>query len=122
MAFQFVALAATPVANQAGPAGHNILHSIPQTFAPTALWHNRQLSTPKLVRPSGRDDLAEVAGARDRRGRLPKSRFSALLQRHPVPAARIVHRFKAAAQQRRAAAAPRGMSSEVLTDTHFRVS
>jgi hypothetical protein len=26
------------------------------------LWHNRQLSTPKLVRPSGRDDLAEVAG------------------------------------------------------------
>jgi ligand-binding SRPBCC domain-containing protein len=30
---------------------------------------------------------------RDRRGRLPKSRFSALLQRHPLPAARIVHRY-----------------------------
>ena len=30
---------------------------------------------------------------RDRRGRFPKSRFSALLQRHPLPAARIVHRY-----------------------------
>jgi hypothetical protein len=30
---------------------------------------------------------------RDRRSRFPKSRFSALLQRHPLPAARIVHRY-----------------------------
>src|ERR1035437_4971466 len=30
---------------------------------------------------------------RDRRNRFPKSRFSALLQRHPLPAARIVHRY-----------------------------
>jgi hypothetical protein len=26
-------------------------------------------------------------------GRFPKSQFSALLQRHPMPAARIVHRY-----------------------------
>ena len=30
---------------------------------------------------------------RDRRSRFPKNRFSALLQRHPLPAARIVHRY-----------------------------
>jgi len=30
---------------------------------------------------------------RDRRSRFPKSRFSALLQRHALPAARIVHRY-----------------------------
>ncbi len=30
---------------------------------------------------------------RDRRSRFPKSRFSALLQRHPLPVARIVHRY-----------------------------
>ena len=30
---------------------------------------------------------------RDRRGRFPKSQFTALLQRHPLPAARIVHRY-----------------------------
>ena len=30
---------------------------------------------------------------RDRRGRFPKSQFSALLQRHPLLAARIVHRY-----------------------------
>jgi RNA-directed DNA polymerase len=35
---------------------------------------------------------------RDRRGRFPKSRFSALLQRHPLPAARIVHRYTFASE------------------------
>jgi hypothetical protein len=35
---------------------------------------------------------------RDRRGRFPKSRFSALLQRHPLPAARIVHRYTLASK------------------------
>src|SRR3974390_3615202 len=36
------------------------------------LWHNRQLSTPKLVRPSGRDDLAEVAGGAGSEGGGPQ--------------------------------------------------
>jgi ligand-binding SRPBCC domain-containing protein len=35
---------------------------------------------------------------RDRKGRFPKSRFSALLQRHPLPAARIVHRYTFASE------------------------
>jgi group II intron reverse transcriptase/maturase len=35
---------------------------------------------------------------RDRRGRFPKSRFSALLKRHPLPAARIVHRYTFASE------------------------
>jgi RNA-directed DNA polymerase len=35
---------------------------------------------------------------RDRRGRFPKSQFSALLKRHPLPAARIVHRYIYASQ------------------------
>ena len=35
---------------------------------------------------------------RDRRGRFPKSRFSALLKRHPLPAARIVHRYTLASK------------------------
>ncbi|HEY6269146.1 MAG TPA: hypothetical protein VIX11_12670 [Candidatus Acidoferrum sp.] len=35
---------------------------------------------------------------RDRRNQLPKSRFSALLQRHPLPAARIVHRYTPASK------------------------
>jgi hypothetical protein len=36
-----------------------------------------------LLRPSGRGDLTEKwLARRDRRGRFPKSRFSALLQRH----------------------------------------
>jgi hypothetical protein len=52
-----------------------------------------------LLRPSGRGDLTEKWLARqDRRGRFPKSRFSALLQRHPLPAARIVHRYTLASK------------------------
>ena len=35
---------------------------------------------------------------RDRKGRFPKSRFSALLQRHPLPAARIAHRYTFASE------------------------
>jgi hypothetical protein len=37
-------------------------------------------------------------GARDRRGRFPKSRFAALPKRHPLPAARIVHRYTLASK------------------------
>src|SRR5450755_2789806 len=36
------------------------------------LRHNRQLSTPKLVRPSGRDDLAEMAVAAGSQGSVPQ--------------------------------------------------
>jgi RNA-directed DNA polymerase len=35
---------------------------------------------------------------RDRRNRLRWGRFAALLKRHPLPAARIVHRYTAASE------------------------
>jgi hypothetical protein len=51
----------------------------------------RQLSTVRLVRPQGRKDLAEVLARRG--SRFPWNRFNDLLKRHPLPAARIIHRY-----------------------------
>jgi RNA-directed DNA polymerase len=44
------------------------------------------------------EDLAKVVVAVDRGSRLLWSRFTALLKRHPLPTARIVHRYTFASE------------------------
>ncbi len=62
------------------------------------LRHNGQLSTTKLVRPSGRKDLAEMAVAAGSQRRLLWGRFEDLLKRYPLPPPRIVHRYTAVSE------------------------
>jgi hypothetical protein len=51
--------------------------------------HNWQLSTIALVRRSGREDLAKMVVAAGSRVRAHLDRFTALLKRHSLPAARM---------------------------------
>jgi RNA-directed DNA polymerase len=62
--------------------GHYAYYGITGNFRRIS-WYARQVAT----------IWRKWLSRRDRRSRLPKSRFSALLQRHPLPAARIVHRY-----------------------------
>ena len=63
------------------------------------LRHIRQLSAMStLVRRKGKKDLAEMVVAAGKASRSSWSRFNALLTRHPLPAARIVHRYTAVSE------------------------
>jgi group II intron reverse transcriptase/maturase len=62
--------------------GHYAYYGITGNFRRLS-WYARQVAT----------IWQKWLSRRDRRSRFPKNRFSALLQRHPLPAARIVHRY-----------------------------
>jgi hypothetical protein len=62
--------------------GHYAYYGITGNFRRIS-WYARQVAT----------IWQKWLSRRDRRGRFSKTRFSALLRRHPLPAARIVHRY-----------------------------
>ncbi len=62
--------------------GHYAYYGITGNFRRIS-WYARQVAT----------IWQKWLSRRDRRSRFPKTRFSALLRRHPLPVARIVHRY-----------------------------
>ena len=62
--------------------GHDAYYGITGNFRRIS-WYARQVAT----------IWQKWLSRRDRRSWFPKSRFSALLRRHPLPVARIVHRY-----------------------------
>src|SRR5208283_5637153 len=75
--------------------------SVPDVARPLCLLrHIGQLSTHTMVRLPGRGAVEEMAGATaSRRRRVPLTRLNAILQRHPLPPARIAHRLYANASE-----------------------